>query len=215
MTLEPNLVRFAFTSLVTLLVVIDPFALVPVFVGMTKDMTSIARATVVRRSVSIAFGVAIFFLLGGKLLLSGLGVSVNAFSISGGILLFLTAMPMLFGHRGQMMSPQRGEERGGDIAVFPLAIPLISGPGTLTTILTLDAAARGSIALEAIIVISLAILFGMTALLLQYGAALVLKMGQGGVNVVTRVLGIILAALAAQFVLTGIAGFVHSLHFAG
>jgi multiple antibiotic resistance protein len=213
MTLEPALFRFAVTTFVTLIVVIDPFALVPVFVSMTKDYTMLQRRTILKRALWIAFGVALFFLLAGKLLLTYLGVSVSAFSISGGILLFLTAMPMLFGHRGLMMSPTHEEERheASDIAVFPLAIPLISGPGTLTSILTLDAAAKGSLAYETVIVAGLAVVFLITAFLMRYGTAVVLRMGQGSVNVGTRVLGILLAALAAQFVLSGISGFAHGL----
>ena len=211
MPIDSTVIRFALTSFVTLLVVIDPFALVPVFVGLTEGMTSTERASVLRRSLLIAFSVALFFLLGGKLLLIAIGVSVSAFSISGGVLLFLVAYPMLFGNRGRMMSPDQGEGNASDIAIFPLAIPLISGPGTLTTVLTLDASAKGHLDLEAIIVASLALVFAISAVLCRYGTALVLRMGKGGVNVITRVLGIILAALAAQFVLTGITGFIGGL----
>jgi multiple antibiotic resistance protein len=209
MNIDSNMFRFALTSIVTLFVVIDPLGVVPLFVSMTNNVTSSERTTILKRAVLLAFCVAIFFLFAGKILLTELGVSVAAFSISGGILLFLIALPMLFGHRGGMMSSDQPDENAHDIAIFPLAIPLLSGPGTLTTVLTLEAAAKGSLELGAIIIVSIAIIFAITAVLLQFGGALVLRMGRGGVNVVTRVLGIILAALAVQFVLSGIAGFTH------
>ena len=213
MTIFDGVGPYALTSFVTLLVVIDPFALVPTIFAMLSDRDAGTRQAIMTRSLRIAFGIAIFFLIAGRFLLMGLGVSLNAFSISGGVLLFLVALPMLFGNRGGLMSAgeQENPAADSDLAVFPIAIPLISGPGTLTTVLVLSAAAKGSMVKEAVLVATLALVFLITAVVLRSGAGLMAKLGESGVHVVTRVLGIILAALAAQFVLSGIAGFVGGL----
>jgi multiple antibiotic resistance protein len=204
-----TLLRFALTAFTTLFVVIDPPGLVPVFFAMTNAMAAPDRNRVFRRSLLIAFWVALFFLIAGRYLLSQIGVSANAFKISGGILLFLTALPMLFGHRAGLMAPGKdeGDISDGDIAVFPLAIPLVSGPGTLTTVLTLDSAAQGSGGKQAALIFALVVVFAVTAASLKIGSAILAKLGASGANIVTRVFGIILAALAAQFVLNGVEGF--------
>jgi multiple antibiotic resistance protein len=209
-----DVARFALTSFVALLVVIDPFAVIPVFVGLTSDRNNTERRLIGRRAVLIGFGVALFFLVAGRFLISKLGVSLDAFTISGGILLFLTALPMLFGQRGGLMSVSGKEEAGDsdDISVFPLAIPLISGPGTLTTVLVLSAAANADWRKIITLVLSLAAVFVLTGLVLEHGSRLIVKIGGSGIHVITRVLGIVLAAIAAQFVLNGVGGFLQSMH---
>jgi multiple antibiotic resistance protein len=209
-----SVLQFGLTSFVTLLVVIDPFALVPILAGLLGGKSKDERLAIGARSVHIAFGIAFFFLIAGRLILAGLGVSINAFSISGGVLLFLVALPMLFGSRGGMMSANEQkstDDTDGDIAVFPIAIPIISGPGTLTTLLVLGAASKGSLAKEAALLAALVLVFVITAVIIRNGDALVARIGSSGVRIVTRVLGIILAALAAQFILNGISGFARGL----
>src|SRR4051794_30683928 len=113
--------RFGLAAFVTLLVVVDPPGVVPTFVGLTKGETSARRRKILLRAVLIAFGVAVFFLIAGTYVLSYLGVTVQAFSISGDVLLFLAAMPMLFGQRGGLQAPelQERDHVGEDISVFP------------------------------------------------------------------------------------------------
>jgi multiple antibiotic resistance protein len=165
----------------------------------------------------IAFAVALFFLVAGRWLLSYLGVTVHAFAISGGILLFATALPMLFGQRPVLQGPEREDYRGSDqrdgeaVAVFPLAIPLLSGPGTITTILLLTnqpgpAPLRSVAVLAAVVLVFLA-----TWLILRTAEVLMLRLGEGRIHILTRVLGIVLAALAVQFVLDGVTGYYQSL----
>lgn len=126
------MIKFGLAAFATLLVVVDPPGVVPMFVALTKGETPAQRRAILIRAVLIAFGAALFFLVAGRAVLSYLGVTVHAFSISGGILLFVAAMPMLFGQRGGLQSPEPNERpaAGHDIAVFPLAMPLLSGPGT-------------------------------------------------------------------------------------
>ena len=148
--MDQDIIKFGLAAFVTLVVVVDPQGVVPMYVALTKGETPAHRRKILIRAVLIAFGAALFFLVAGRAVLSYLGVTVHAFSISGGILLFVAAMPMLFGQRGGLQSPEPKEKSadrhqdagqdhgvGEDIAVFPLAMPLLSGPGTIATILLL------------------------------------------------------------------------------
>lgn len=209
-----SLVKFGLTAFVTLLVVVDPFGVIPIFSSLTDGLTKPRRQAVLSRAVGVAFLVAFFFLLAGRVALGSLGVTVNAFGISGGILLFMTALPMLFGQRGGLQGAGRaGEEPAGeDVSLFPLAIPLLSGPGAMTSILLLATEARGKVPRLFTLIISTAAVYAITWIVLRVGDSLLSRMGKGGVHVVTRVMGIILAALAVQFVLNGIAGYYALLH---
>src|SRR5947209_6618699 len=137
--MDEDLLQFGLRAFVTLIVVVDPLGVAPSFVALTSELGSVEKRQTLGRAVIIAFGVTLFFLLGGRWLLSYLGVTVYAFTISGGILLFVASLPMLFGQRPGLQAPQRNEQGtiGEDIAIFPLAIPLLCGPGTITTVLLL------------------------------------------------------------------------------
>lgn len=208
-----GLVHFGLTAFVTLLVVVDPPGVVPVFVALTEGADAAKRRAIRTRAVAVAFLVALFFLLAGRGVLSYLGVTIHAFAISGGVLLFAAALPMLFGQRGGLQAPER-EERptaGEDIAIFPLAIPLISGPGTIATILLLTSQAGGDIRRLVVLGFAVALVYGVTLVMLYLGGGLMARIGGGKVHIVTRVMGIVLAALAVQFILNGIAGYYDTL----
>jgi multiple antibiotic resistance protein len=211
--MDQDLIKFGLAAFATLLVVVDPPGVVPLFVALTKGETPAQRRTILVRAVLIAFGAALFFLVAGRAVLSYLGVTVHAFSISGGILLFVAAMPMLFGQRGGLQSPEPKErpETGQDIAVFPLAMPLLSGPGTIATILLLTSQAGGSFQKLIAIGMAIAAVFLVAFVTLYLGARLIRLVGEGGVDIATRVMGIVLAALAVQHVLNGITGYYHLL----
>jgi len=234
--MDQDFFRFGLAAFVTILVVVDPPGVVPIFVALTKDEEPRRRRAILIRAVLIAFGVALFFLVAGRAVLSYLGVTVHAFSISGGILLFVAAMPMLFGQRGGLQAPE-GKERGAravdgdrrartsaettaqallengpagasnDISVFPLAMPLLSGPGTIATILLLTSQAGGDLQRLAAIGVAIAVVFLVSFVVLYLGARLIRLVGEGGVHIATRVMGIVLAALAVQYVLNGVAGY--------
>jgi multiple antibiotic resistance protein len=206
----PNdLLQFGLTALVTLTVVVDPFGSIPLFVAMTRGMDAAQRQATLVRAVTIAVTVAFFFMIAGRALLSYLGVSVEAFAISGGILLFVTALPMLFGQRPGLQAPEREEHStaGEDMAVFPLAMPLLTGPGTIATILLLTAQVSSDPPRLLVLALVIAVVFLIVLLVLRVGESLVLRVGEGKVHILTRVMGILLAALAVQFVLNGIAGY--------
>lgn len=212
-----ELLRFGLSGFVTLLVVVDPFGLVPIYLGLTAPMSAdLKRATLVR-AIFIALLVSLFFLLAGHAALTYIGVSVNAFAISGGILLFITAFPMLFGHRSGTQSDENPEHNpaDNDIAVFPLAIPLLSGPGALTSILLLSDLAHGHAERLAVLIVAVVVAFAASYVVLRFGSNLLLRTGERGMQVATRVMGIVTAALAVQYVLNGVTGYYHSLVPAG
>jgi multiple antibiotic resistance protein len=210
--MDQDILKFGLAAFATLLVVVDPPGVVPLFVALTKGETSARRRAILVRAVLIAFGAALFFLVAGRAVLSYLGVTVHAFSISGGILLFVAAMPMLFGQRGGLQSPEpKDRSDGHDIAVFPLAMPLLSGPGTIATILLLTSQAGGDFQKVAAIGIAIAVVFLVAFVTLYLGARLIRLVGEGGVDIATRVMGIVLAALAVQYVLNGVTGYYHLL----
>ena len=207
--MDQELLRFSLAAFITLLVVVDPPGVVPIYVALTKDEEPRRRRGILIRAVLIALGVALFFLIAGRVVLSYLGVTVHAFSISGGILLFVAAMPMLFGQRGGLQAPEPKESGsvGEDISVFPLAMPLLSGPGTIATILLLTSQAAGNMGKLVAIGVATAIVFLVSFISLTLGARLIQLLGEGGVHIATRVMGIVLAALAVQYVLNGITGY--------
>lgn len=207
--MDQELFRFSLAAFITLLVVVDPPGVVPIYVALTKDEKPGDRRVILIRAVLIALGVALFFLFAGRAVLSYLGVTVHAFSISGGILLFVAAMPMLFGQRGGLQAPEPKEKGsvGEDISVFPLAMPLLSGPGTIATILLLTSQAGNDMPKLIAIGVSTALVFLVSFIALYLGARLIRLVGEGGVHIATRVMGILLAALAVQFVLNGISGY--------
>jgi multiple antibiotic resistance protein len=207
--MDQDVLKFGLAAFVTLLVVVDPPGVVPIFVALTKDEQPARRHAILTRAILIAFGVALFFLIAGRAVLSYLGVTVHAFAISGGILLFAAAMPMLFGHRGGLQAPEPKEQRavGQDISVFPLAIPMLSGPGVIATILLLTSQAGGDPRRLASVALAITLVFLVAYISLYLGARLIALLGEGGVHIATRVMGIVLAALAVQYVLNGITGY--------
>jgi multiple antibiotic resistance protein len=207
--MDQEFMRFGLAALVTLLVVVDPPGVVPIYVALTSNEQPARRRKILIRAVLIAFGVALFFLVAGRAVLSYLGVTVHAFSISGGVLLFVAAMPMLFGQRGGLQSAEPKEQGsvGEDISVFPLAMPMLSGPGTIATILLLTSQAGGDMRKLVAIGVAIGTVFLISFIVLYLGARLIGVVGEGGVHIATRVMGIVLAALAVQYVLNGVTGY--------
>ena len=202
MTELPALIA-AFT---TLFIIIDPLGLAPIFLALTSGMTKPQRFAIALRSCSIGAILMLAFLCLGETLLNFVGISMPAFRIAGGILLFLTALEMLFQKRQARREDSANElviQHHDDPSVFPLAMPLIVGPGAITTIILLAEQAEGFIGLIAISAVMLTVLLSvlMAFLLSPYVEKL---LGKTGLNIMTRLLGMLLAALAIQFILDGI-----------
>jgi len=195
-------------SFIILFVVVDPIGIAPIFAALTHGETDTARRRMALRGVLLAAAVLVVFVLIGDDLLGALGVGVPAFQIAGGLLLFLLAVDMVFARPSGVRVPtereQKEAEHKKDISVFPLAIPLIAGPGALTTVL-LMVSHHGSRPVVLGIVLGVVLLvLGATLLSLLLAGKIVRLLGQTGINVVGRLLGIVLAALAVQFVLDGV-----------
>jgi multiple antibiotic resistance protein len=201
--MEENL----FKAFVTLFVVIDPPGLLPIFIALTAREKSKKRRRIAMRAVSISIVILMVFAYLGDSLLDKLGISNSAFRIAGGILLLLTAIDMVFAKASGIHSTtdeQKEAEKKDDISVFPLAIPLIAGPGAIVSVIIemrkMEHDPMGQWGLIGVICAILAL----TYLFLELAQPIVKILGITGTNVVGRVFGIILAGLAVQFMTTGI-----------
>lgn len=196
-----------FNAFVTLLVTVDPPGLAPLFLALTRGMTREQRLTASTRASVIAFVVLAVFALFGAAILSAFGITLPAFRVAGGLLLFFIAFEMIFERRNDRKEKSADvaitRDMIHDIAAFPLAIPLIAGPGAISAAVLLAGSAPdgwGRLWLIAILALVIAVTF----------AALVLSdrverfLGQTGRSILTRLLGLILAALAVQFVADGV-----------
>ncbi|MDQ8755828.1 MarC family protein [Sphingosinicella sp. LHD-64] len=194
------------SAFVTFLVVIDPPGCAPIFASLTQGATPQHRRAMAVRSVLVATGILLFFAVLGEDLLRALGISLSAFRIAGGIMLFLIALEMVFEkrterreHRAEEVSAAKVE----DISVFPMAIPMIAGPGSIASVMLLTA--RGNGLNESLIVLAaLGATLALTLLALLLAGPLMRLLGHKMEAMITRLLGVILAALAAQFVIDGI-----------
>jgi len=195
---------------VTFLVVIDPIGVAPIFAALTRGGGDRYRRRMALKGTFIATLILLFFAFTGDALLRLLGISLAAFRVSGGILLFLLAIDMVFarpsGLRSTTVREQEEAQYKDDISVFPLAFPLLAGPGTLTTILLLTSGLRPQ-EQPSLFFGLLGVLLGvlaLTLLALLLAPRLTKLLGETGASVVDRLLGVILAALAVQFALEGL-----------
>lgn len=195
---------------VVLLVVVEPLSLLPVLAGLTDGADDAYRRRMSVKAVGLSAVVCLVFAVGGTALLDLLGISVHAFKVGGGILLFLLAIEMVFARPSGVRSITPGEDaeahHRGDISVFPLAFPLISGPGALAVILLAFAGVpMASLQFAAQIGVILVVLAITLALMLMTGPVMRI-VGVTGGAVLGRLLGVLLAALASQFVMDGVRG---------
>ena len=195
---------------VVLLVVVEPLSLLPVLAGLTEGADDTYRRRMSVKAVGLSVLVCLFFAVAGSALLGILGISVHAFKVGGGILLFLLAIEMVFARPSGARSITPGEDAAahhrGDISVFPLAFPLIAGPGALAVILLAFAGVpMASVQFAAQIGVILVVLAITLALMLVTGPVMRI-VGETGGAVVGRLLGVLLAALASQFVMDGVRG---------
>ena len=199
---------FLKTAFVTMLVTLDPPGLAPVFIGLTIGMTKAAQREVAWRATIIAFAILAAFAFGGGAVMDALGISIPAFRIAGGLLLFYIAFDMIFELRAQrkqeLASDAMTIDRIRNVAAFPLAIPLMSGPGSITaTMLLAGRAGSDWPALGGLMgIIALVMLLCYLTFLTAERVSRLL--GTTGNVVLTRMLGVVLAALAVQFVINGV-----------
>ncbi len=194
------------TAFATLFVIVDPIGLAPIFVALTQGMNARERRRIGLRAVVISAIVLAVFALFGDGLLRAIGISMPAFQIAGGVLLFLTALDMLFQRRTERREEQGANaEEDHDPSVFPLATPLIAGPGAIATMILLSNKAEGIAGQFAVQGVMLLVL-GCVLALFFMASGIERALGRTGTLVVTRLLGMLLAALAIQFVIDGLKG---------
>lgn len=196
----------ALTTFVAFFVIIDPIGLVPIFVALTQGMSAADRRRTGMRAVIIGFCLMVFFGFLGEALLGAIGASMSSFRIAGGLLMFLIAVDMLFERRSDRREKRAGEEGPRhDPTVFPLATPFFAGPGALATMILIHGREAGDPAGLAVVYSSLFAVALLTFVLFLSAGLVERLLGRVGVTVITRLLGILLAALAVQFVLDGLA----------
>ena len=197
------------SAFVTLFLIIDPVGLAPVFVAVTQGRSGPERREIGIRACVIAAGVLALFGIFGGGILAFVGISMPAFRIAGGALLFLTALDMLFERRTKRREGKTEPEAAGDDpSVFPLATPLIAGPGAIAAMILLSGQAEDPSIVDRLVpqLIMLAVV-ALTFLLFLVAGVLERLLGATGIEVVTRLMGMLLAALAVQFILDGLADF--------
>ncbi|MFD1797331.1 MarC family protein [Paracoccus aurantiacus] len=192
------------TSFVTLFVVIDPVGLAPLFIALTPGMNDRQRLRIGWRATVIAAVLLTLFGLAGENILEFIGISLPAFRIAGGILLFLTALDMLFERRTERREGQSADQ-DHDPSVFPLATPLLAGPGALATMILLVGENQGAVHTLIIHLVMLFVL-GLCMVFFVLAGPLSRLLGRTGTMVVTRLLGMLLAALSVQFIIDGLRG---------
>ena len=194
------------TSFVTLFVIIDPIGLTPIFIALTQGMPPARRrAIALRATITAAVLLALFAAL-GEAVLGFIGISMPAFRVAGGILLFLTALDMLFERRNKRREDRSEEDDFDDPSIFPLAIPLIAGPGSIATVILL-AGQQPGLAGFAMVMGVVAAVLAILLVMCLFSGLFERLLGKTGITVVTRLLGMLLAALSVQFVLDGLRAF--------
>lgn len=203
------MIELYISALITFFVVIDPPGCAPIFASLTTGAPPAERRAQAYRAVVIATLILVFFALFGEDLLGALGVTLDAFRIAGGIMLFLIAFEMVFEKR-----TQRREDRAQkiidtpeieDVSAFPMAMPMIAGPGTIASVMLLEARSSG-IEESLVVLAALGTILLLTLVALLAAGPMMRLLGQRIEAVITRLLGVILAALAAQFVINGLIG---------
>lgn len=193
---------------VLLFVVIEPVSLVPLFGALTRGNTDRERRRIAMKSTILAAIILFVFAIAGDYLLKLLGITVDAFKIGGGLLLFMLAVDMVFArHSGLRSATVREQDEARyreDISVFPMAFPLLAGPGSLATVLLLTGEARGDWIMISVMLGVLALVLVITLVLLLLTPQVMRVLGLTGANVISRLLGVVLVALAVQFVVDGV-----------
>jgi multiple antibiotic resistance protein len=203
------MVELFLSAFITLFVVIDPPGCAPIYAGLTHGATAVQRRAMAIRAVLIAGVILLLFTLVGQDLLGALHIELDSFRIAGGLMLFLIALDMVFEKR-----TQRREERAEkvmatpeveDVSVFPMAMPMLAGPGAIASVMLLESGA-GGIEGTLVVLAALGTVLLLTLLALLAASPMMKLFGARVEAVITRLLGVLLAALAAQYVIDGLRG---------
>jgi multiple antibiotic resistance protein len=200
-----DLGRFALVTLTAVLFIVDPIAVVPTYLVITQDESAAERRRTALRACIAMTVLLVLFAASGTALFRAFGITLAAFRTAGGLILWFVALDMLHGERrtqegrDEVLEGQAKE----DVALTPLAIPMLAGPGAISTVIVLSSQAQGP-ARTAIVYGSIVITGLVSFVTLRLGETLLVRLGKTGIRVVTRVMGLLLAAVAVQFVLSGV-----------
>ena len=197
--------QFALVTFTSVIFIVDPIAIVPTYLVITQgETTTQRRRTALRACVAAALLMTTFAAV-GSLIFELFGITMPAFRIAGGLILWVVAMDMLHGNRSTQEGPEEIVEGRAkqDVAITPLAMPMLAGPGAISTVMVLSGQARGTLQNAAVYGSILAACL-VSWLTLRVAEWLVVRMGQTGIRVMTRIMGLLLAAIAVQFVITGV-----------
>jgi multiple antibiotic resistance protein len=200
-----DLVPFALITFTSILFIVDPIAVIPTYLVITQHESPAQRRRTARRACIAAALLLIAFGLAGKFIFQIFGITMSAFRVAGGVILWIVAMDMLQAKRTTQESAAEIEEGTAkeDVAITPLAMPMLAGPGAISTIMVLAGQAR-TLSQSLVLYASIVLTAVVSWLTLRIGERLMARMGQTGIRVMTRIMGLLLAAIAAQFVLTGV-----------
>lgn len=194
------------TKIFFLIAVIDPIGSVPVYLEATKELNKSEKKKVAIRASIVAFFILLFFIVIGQLILEGMSVTLDAFQISGGVILFLFAITMIFGDG----KPAKEKDQITDyrhVTIFPVAIPSIASPGAIMAVVLLTDNHTHSIQEQSITTILVMVVIALTSLLLLIANSVQEKIGSYGITVISKIMGLILASYAVQSILSGISGY--------
>lgn len=198
---------FIATAFATAFTIIDPIGMIPMTIAATARLAPERRNQIVDQAVLVGACIILFMGVVGRWILNSLGITLPAFTIAGGILLFLIAIDMLFARPTGAKRTEAEEREAAQTenpAVFPLAVPMIAGPGTIATVLLLVSLSRGDRLDLSIVALAYTVALAVTWVCMRASSILLKLIGTTGIHVISRLLGIILAALAVQFVLNGL-----------
>ncbi len=191
-------------------IVVDPFGLVPMFIGLSSRLDQTEKDRTIRKAVVIAFLVLALFILAGKALLGLLGIEPGSFFIAGGVMLFIVSLEMLFGQPDKSKVSSRElhaeghQEEPTSIAVFPLAIPMLAGPGSITTILLYTGSETRLAVTIGMLFVSVLLTLAAAALAMKASSLILRGLGRTGVSVIERIMGLLLSGMSVQFIYNGL-----------
>jgi multiple antibiotic resistance protein len=200
-----SLVSQIVTIFLAVFIVVDPFGIVPVFISLTGGFTARRRRATILKAVIVAFVVLCVFILAGNAILRFLGIQPGSFFIAGGILMFIVSIDLLLGRQGRTKTT--GEEQGegrDDVSIFPLAIPMLAGPGAITTMLLYVSEDRLPGFIMPVLAGCVAVALALAGLTMFLSSFFLRVLGRTGVSVIERIMGIVLTGLSVQFVYDGL-----------
>lgn len=201
--MSPAIVSF-FSSFTAVFAIVDPFAIIPIFLSLTDRLSERQRAQVCRKSTLVAMGVLLAFAAFGEGIFRLFGISIAAFRIAGGILLLLLGIAQLSAERERVKHEEEDESlEREDISIFPLATPLLAGPGAISTVVLQGSQSEGYLQ-KSLFFVAIVLVFIASYLLLRSAPYLYRVLGKTGLNLVTRIMGIILTAIAVQYIIDGL-----------